>query len=381
MAIELEHYISGHPEKGAGYRYFVPSKINAQWVWNTPLINTLLERASARLGELNSYAKLVPDVSLFILLHVTKEAVISSRIEGTQTNMGEALLPEVEINPGRRKDWKEVHNYIRALNEAIEQMKELPLSSRLLRRAHQTLLSEVRGEHKLPGEFRTSQNWIGGASLEDATFIPPHHQYINELMSDLENFLHNEDIHVPELIRIGIAHYQFETIHPFLDGNGRIGRLLITLYLVSRGILDKPLLYLSVYFEKNKSLYYDNLTKVRTHNDWVQWLKYFLVGVEQTATKAVQTLSQVLELKIRIESEIQQLFGRRTNSGLALLQALFLDPVITVERARQVCQLSFKAANDLISAMQDRGYLRELTGQSRNRIFVFQPYLDAFEDE
>ena len=381
MAIELEQFTSGHLEKGNSYRYFVPSKINDQWIWKTPLINTLLEKASVRLGELNSYAKLVPNIDLFIQLHVAKEAVVSSRIEGTQTKMGEALLPEEEINPERRHDWKEVNNYIQAMNEAILQLKDLPLSSRILRKAHQTLLSNVRGEHKMPGEFRSSQNWIGGASLEDATFIPPHHQYVQELMSDLENYLHNDDIHVPELIRIGMGHYQFETIHPFLDGNGRIGRLLITLYLVSKGILDKPLLYLSVYFENNKNLYYDNLTAVRTQNDMVQWLKYFLVGVEQTATRAVQTLSQVLELKTRIESEIQQHFGRRAHSALTLLQALFIHPVTNVDRAQQECNLSYKAANALIGAMQTQGYLRELTGQSRNRIFVFQPYLDAFDDE
>jgi Fic family protein len=378
--IELEKYRAGHIEKGTGYKYFVPTKVNGQWIWHNPAINTLLEKASVKLGELNSFARLVPNINLFIQLHVAKEAVVSSKIEGTRTNMDEALLPEEEINPERRQDWKEVNNYIQSLNQAIAELEKLPISTRLLRQAHKTLLAEVRGEHKLPGEFRSSQNWIGGNSLADATFIPPHHQYVHELMSDLENFLHNEDIDVPELIRIGIAHYQFETIHPFLDGNGRIGRLLITLYLVSKGIIDQPLLYLSVYFEKNKTLYYDNLTHVRTHDDMIKWIKYFLVGIEQTATRAVSTLTQVLKLKNEVETEIQQNFGRRAHSALSVIQSLFESPFTTVEKARKSCGLSYKATNELIALMHQRGYLREMTGQSRNRIFVFDPYIKAFEE-
>ena len=259
----IETYKSGHSEKGLNYSYFVPELINRQWEWKDPQLGTMLEKASISLGELNSFARLVPNIVLFIQLHVTKEAVISSRIEGTRTNMDEALMPVEEINPERRNDWLEVRNYSSAMKNAIKELENTPLSSRLLCKTHETLLSGVRGEHKMPGEFRRSQNWIGGASLSDAVFIPPAHTYVNELMGDLEKFLHNETIHVPALVRIGIAHYQFETIHPFLDGNGRIGRLLITLYLVSRKILHQPLLYLSVFFEKNKGLYYDNLTRVR----------------------------------------------------------------------------------------------------------------------
>ncbi|MEN1785995.1 MAG: Fic family protein [Bacteroidota bacterium] len=379
--MDLQTYRSGHTEKGVSYRYFVPAKINDQWFWNDPSLNTLLEKASVKLGELNSYARFVPNIDLFIQLHVTKEAVVSSKIEGTQTKMDEALLPEEEVRPERRQDWKEVNNYIAALNQAIEELKILPVSSRLIRKAHKTLLTSVRGEHKMPGQYRSSQNWIGGASLADAVFIPPHQKYVQELMGDLEAFLHNDDIDVPELVRIGIVHYQFETIHPFLDGNGRIGRLLITLYLVSKGILERPLLYLSTYFEERKQLYYDNLTRVRTHNDIKQWLKYFLVGIEKTATQAVDTLNQVVQLKAKVESEIQDHYGRRTQSALALLNALFQNPLTTVERARQHCNLSYKAANDLIAKMEDSGYLTEMTGQSRNRLFLFAPYLNAFQHE
>lgn len=376
--IELNKFQSGHFENGTDYKYFIPTKVNTQWTWKDPTINTLLEKASVKLGELNSYARFVPNIDLFIQLHVTKEAVVSSKIEGTQTNMDEALLPEEEVSPQRKLDWREVNNYIKALNEAISDLKDLPISSRLLKKAHGRLLSGVRGEHKLPGEYRSSQNWIGGASLKDALFIPPHHHLVGPLMGDLENFLHDQSIQVPDLIRIGIAHYQFETIHPFLDGNGRIGRLLITLYLVSKGILDQPLLYLSSYFERNRQLYYDNLTKVRTKHDLTQWLKYFLVGIEDTATKSIDTLTEVIELKATVEHEIRTSYGRRTQSALTLLQSLLINPVTNVERASKTCDLSYKATNDLIARMQKSGYLKELTGQSRNRVFSFEPYLNAF---
>lgn len=379
--IELEKYEAGHFERQSGYEYFVPNKINGEWIWKTPKINSLIEKAAIKLGELNSFARLVPNIDLFIQLHVTKEAVISSRIEGTQTNMNEALLPIEEIRPERRNDWQEVNNYIRAINEAIVELEELPISSRLLKNTHRTLLQSVRGEHKLPGTYRTSQNWIGGNSLADAVFIPPTHQLVNELMSDLEIFLNNDEINVPALVRIAIAHYQFETIHPFLDGNGRIGRLMITLYLVSEKILDKPLLYLSLYFEKNKSLYYDNLSRVRTHNDMLQWVKYFLVGIEQTATQAVDTLSNILKLKECLENEIYSTFGRRSNSALKLLTALFKEPIVTIDQAAKICKLSYKAANDLVIKMQESKYLKEITGQSRNRIFIFEPYLNIFGND
>lgn len=379
--ITLEKYNAGHFEKNLGYKYFVPCRINDEWTWNTPVVNRLLEKAAVKLGELNSFARLVPNIDLFIQLHVTKEAVISSRIEGTQTNIDEALLPVEEIRPERRNDWQEVNNYIRALNEAIEELKKLPLSSRLLKGTHKTLLQSVRGEHKMPGEYRNSQNWIGGNSLSDAVFIPPTHQLVNKLMGDLEKFLNNDEIDVPALVRIAIAHYQFETIHPFLDGNGRIGRLMITLFLVSQGILDKPLLYLSHYFEKNKGLYYDNLSRVRSHNDMLQWIKYFLVGLEQTAAKAVETLSNILRLKEHIEHEIRATFGRRSHSALTLLTTLFKEPVTTIDQAAKTCNLSYKAANNLVALMHQRQYLKELTGQSRNRIFVFEAYINAFEKE
>jgi Fic family protein len=377
----IEKFSAGHFEKGSGYKYFVPATINHQWEWQDGSLNTLLEIASIKLGELNSFARLVPNIDLFIHLHVTKEAVVSSRIEGTQTNMDEAFLPVNEISPERRNDWHEVRNYTDSLNKAIKELKTLPLSSRILRHTHDILLQGARGEHKMPGEYRRSQNWIGGNSLADASFIPPNFNYVEELMGDLENFLHNEDIHVPALIRIGLAHYQFETIHPFLDGNGRIGRLLITLYLVSEKILEKPLLYLSAYFEKNKSLYYDNLTRVREKNDLLHWLKYFLVGIAKTSEQAVETLSTILKLKERLETDITKNWGRRSGQALILLHHLFEDPIVGVKDVESVCNLSKKAANDLVKEFEKAGILMETSGQTRYRVFVFHEYLNLFKKD
>lgn len=377
--IRIEDFVSGHFEAAYQYKYFVPNKVNQEWIWSSPSLNRQLEKAAIKLGELNSYARLVPNIDLFIQLHVAKEAVVSSRIEGTQTRIDEALLPLESIDPERRDDWQEVRNYIDGLNHAINELDSLPLSSRLLRNTHELLMQGVRGEHKQPGEFRQSQNWIGGTSLSNAVFIPPSHALIPELMSDLEQFLHNEEIYVPNLIRIAIAHYQFETIHPFLDGNGRIGRLLITLFLVNAGILDRPLLYLSMYFEKNRGLYYDKLSAVRTANDMQRWISYFLEGIEETAALGVASLKTVLSLKERLENQIEREFGRRSEVGKKLLYGLFREPTITVDKAIAITGLSFKAANDLVVLFKENQILIEQTGQARNRVFVFEEYLKAFE--
>lgn len=377
--INIEKFQAGHYEQGVGYKYFVPNKINDEWCWNTPIINNLLEKAAIKLGELNSFSRLVPNIDLFIKLHVAKEAVVSSRIEGTQTQMDEALLPEEEVRPERRDDWKEVNNYIDAIDQAIVELEKLPISSRLIKATHKLLLDSVRGEHKLPGTYRSSQNWIGGNSIADAKFIPPHFELLGGLMGDLETFLNNDNIEVPALIKIAVAHYQFETIHPFLDGNGRIGRLLITLFLVEQKILDKPLLYISSYFEKNKELYYDNLHNTRVKNDMLQWIKYFLVGIEQTATLAVRTLSEIIQLKTKIEENIRLNYGRRSNVALVLLHHLLKKPFVTIEDVAKACDLSYKAANDLVKKVCEDKYLVEMTGQSRNRIFVFGQYLDLFK--
>ena len=361
-----------------GYSYFVPELINREWTWHAPQLHLLLEKAATRLGELNAFARLMPNVDLFIHLHLVKEAVVSSRIEGTQTNMDEALLPEKEIEPSRRADWFEVMNYTNALNDSILHLAELPLSSRLLRQAHHTLLQGVRGEQKQPSEFRRSQNWIGGISIADAVFIPPIHTHIDALMGDLENFLHNDQIIVPDLIRIGIAHYQFETIHPFLDGNGRIGRLMIPLYLVSRGVLHKPLLYPSAFFEQDRNLYYDNLMRVRKQHDLQHWLCYFLVGITKTAAKAVDTLTKILSLKVDLETQLHAKVGKRSAKALLLLTHLFEQPFIQVKDVENQLSISAKTANNLIAIFVELQILEETSGQSRNRLFIFRRYISLF---
>lgn len=265
--MKIEQFKSGTWESGYKYKFFVPASINHPFSWEDDVINSLLEKASLKLGELNSFSRFVPDIDTFIIMHIYKEAVVSSRIEGTHTNIEEALESEEPKSPEKRDDWLEVNNYVKAMNKSLEELKTLPLSCRLIRDAHRILLASGRGERKTPGEFRTSQNWIGGASIIDAVFVPPAAEKLGDLMSDFEKFLNNEEINVPHLIKIAIAHYQFETIHPFLDGNGRVGRLLITLYLVASGILERPLLYLSTFFEKNRSLYYEKLTMTREKNN------------------------------------------------------------------------------------------------------------------
>lgn len=376
--MDLKDFKAGSFRKGYQYQYFLPEKINHLFYWTDPGINDLLEKASLKLGELNSFSRLVPDTDMFIKMHIFKEAVVSSRIEGTQTNIEEAIIDEKDINPEKRDDWQEVNNYVKAMNKAIEELKTLPLSNRLIKNTHQVLLSSGRGVRKTPGDFRTSQNWIGGTSLSDAIFIPPAHIELPDLLSDLENFLNNTDLKVPHLIRIAIAHYQFETIHPFLDGNGRIGRLLITLYLVSNGILEKPLLYLSDFFEKNKNLYYDNLTLVRSKNDLARWVKFFLTGVITTAEQSVNTLGKIIDLKANIEKNHIIGLGKRSKQALELFHQLFTNPVINVSDVQKMTGLSTKAANNLVGVLVKQNILKETTGYQRNRIFVFDEYLKLF---
>jgi len=377
--MDIKDFHAGRLAKGFQYEYFLPEKINHPFTWTDETIHELLERASLKLGELNAFSRFVPDTDMFIVMHVLKEAVVSSRIEGTRTNIEEALIQETDIDPERRDDWKEVNNYVTAMNSAIEELKTLPLSNRLIRDTHRVLLSSWRGEYKSPGEFRLSQNWIGGASLADATFIPPAHSELPELLSDLELFLNNGNLHIPHLVRIAIAHYQFETIHPFLDGNGRIGRLLFTLYLVSSGILEKPLLYLSDFFERNKLLYYENLSLVRAKNDLGQWIKFVLAGIIQTAEASTTTLRKITDLKAEIEKERLIPMGRRSRQAVDFLHQLFKKPVVSIKEAQALTGLSAKAANDLVAAFVDNRILSETTGFRRNRVFVFSDYLALFE--
>lgn len=264
-----------------------------------------------------------------------------------------------------------------ALNSAIKRLEELPISSRLIKEVHSILLQGVRGKHKLPGEFRTSQNWIGGASIADATFVPPPSSEVPRLMSDLERFVHNEATKVPELLKIALIHYQFETIHPFLDGNGRVGRLIITLYLVEKGILKKPILYLSDFFERNRSIYYDNLMKVREKSDLDQWLKFFLVGIIETAKASIETFDQIMKLQKRVDSQLQKL-GPRTNNARKVVNQLYIKPLINAQLVAQITNSSLPTSYTLINELEELGILKEITGAKRGRQYWFQEYVHLF---
>ncbi|MDX9766715.1 MAG: Fic family protein [Ectothiorhodospiraceae bacterium] len=375
--MKFETFQAGVWRQRYQYKSFEPVPVNHEWVWEDATINTLLEAASRALGELNAFSLIVPDIDLFIEMHVVKEAQTSSRIEGTQTGIDEALMSEEQIQPEKRDDWREVRNYIDAVNTAIAELKNLPLSNRLLKQTHEILMRGVRGEHKQPGEFRNSQNWIGGSSLKDAVFIPPHPEGVPDLMSDLEAFWHNEEIVVPHLIRAAISHYQFETVHPFCDGNGRIGRLLIPLYFVSHGLLAKPSLYLSDYFERNRASYYDALMRVRVSNDLIHWVRFFLQGVAETAIKGREVFQQVLALRTDAEQAILGL-GKRAANARQLLNLLYRKPVVTAADVESALGVTTPTANALVRDFEGLGLLREITGQQRGRAYMFDRYLTLF---
>lgn len=360
-------------------RIFYPERINRTWQFDDVSLLPLLEQANLKLGALDAYSELVPDVDHFIRLHVVKEATVSSRIEGTQTKMEEVLLREAEVKPERRDDWLEVNNYIKAMNQGIMRLQTLPLSTRLLKEAHLTLLRTGRGRSKMPGEFRRSQNWIGGSSIKDASFIPPPAHEVDSLMSDLEKFLHGDQTGLPHVIKVALGHYQFETIHPFLDGNGRIGRLMITLYLIHAGILRKPVLYLSDFFDRNRQTYYDLLTNVRTKNDLHSWLVFFLNGVVDTADKSVSGLQRILELKSACERKRLPQLGKKMPQAQVLLDHLFTNPVIRPAQIAKITGLSIVSAYKLLDDFEELKILREMTGSRRNRIFLFKEYFDVFK--
>jgi Fic family protein len=375
--MKFETFKAGVWQQRYQYKSFEPVLVDHEWLWQDPAINTLLEAANRALGELNAFSLIVPDIDLFIEMHVVKEAQTSSRIEGTQTGMDEALMPEDQIQPEKRDDWREVRNYVDAVNAAIAELATLPLSNRLLKRTHEILMRGVRGEHKQPGEFRSSQNWIGGSSLADAVFIPPHPDGVPAMMGDLEKFWHDETIQVPHLIRLAISHYQFETIHPFLDGNGRIGRLLVPLYLVSHGLLVKPSLYLSDFFERNRASYYDALMRVRTGNDLIHWVRFFLQGVAETATKGRNVFQQILALRTEAEQKILTL-GKRAPNARQALNLLYRKPMLSAADLEHGLGITHPTANALLRDFIRLGLLREITGASRHRLYVFETYLDLF---
>ena len=374
----MKSFKAGNYISQGTYKSFQPNQINKNWIIEDMEVLNLLSQADRQLGRLDMYSEYIPNIDLFISMHVLKEATQSSKIEGTKTNIEEALLDREDVNDEKRDDWEEVHNYIEALNSAIKSLEKLPFSSRLIKATHKILLQGVRGKHKLPGAFRTSQNWIGGASINDATFVPPIHTTVNELMGDLENFAHNGEIFFPDLLKIALIHYQFETIHPFLDGNGRVGRLMITLYLVEKGILKKPILYLSDFLERNRLLYYDNLTRVRIKDDINQWFKFFLVGVIETTKNGINTFDSILKLQKEIDSKLQSL-GRRSHNAQIVINHLFQRPIIDSHKVKNLTNLSSPSVYKLIEELEKLEILKEITGAKRGKTYLFKEYIDLFK--
>ena len=376
--MKLEEYKSGEYVKIDDYKAFIPSKINYNWGWDDTKLDKLLAEANRQIGELNAYSLLIPNVDLYIKMHIKIEANKSSRIEGTRTTIEEDLLDVTDINPEKRDDWEEVQNYVKATNYGVERIKNgFPVCTRLIRELHKILMQGVRGEHKTPGEFRMSQNWIGGSMPSNAVYVPPPHTEIAECLTDFEKFINNEEIDTPDLIKIAILHYQFESIHPFLDGNGRIGRLLIPLYIQSKGMLDKSCLYISDYIERNKDTYYDMLTRVRNNNDMIAWIKFFLEAVIETSKTAKEKFKNVVELTMEMDKIIVNLPVKSDNVK-KVIDLLYNEPVINRKKLCDITKIKEGTIKNIINCLLKNNIIVETTGYSRNQIFTFQKYTDLF---
>lgn len=373
----MKKFQSGKYINQGGYKSFQPTLLNRQWVIDDMEVISLLSKADRFLGRLDMYSEYV-DIDMFTQMHIAKEATQSSKIEGTQTKVEEAFLSKSEISKEKRDDWEEVQNYITAMKEAVEMLHRLPFSTRLIKQTHKVLLQGVRGHQKQPGEFRKSQNWIGGATLHDAIFIPPVFYEIDELLSDLEKFANNHEDQLPDLIKIALIHYQFETIHPFLDGNGRTGRLLITLYLVYKNVLKRPILYLSDFFERHRSLYYDNLMRVRTHGDINQWLKFFLAGVIETSKKGVDTLDSIMQMKQSIEKQLDTL-GKRSADTRLVVDHMYKKPIVSAKELVTVTGRSPQTVYNLLADLEKLEIIKEITGAHRYKLYKFEQYIDCFK--
>ena len=360
------------------YRAFQPAIINRSWRDLDPSLLAKLGTADRYIGRLDAFSDLV-NVDLYVKMHVTKEATLSAKIEGTQTSVQEALLDRQAVAGERRNDWEEVNNYVAAINQALVDLEKLPLSSRLIRRTHRTLMQGVRGASKGPGVFRTSQNWIGGSGPTNATFVPPPPGEVNDLMSDLEKFIHNERTDLPELLKAALLHYQFETIHPFQDGNGRLGRLLIPLYLIDRKILRRPVLYLSAFFEGHRQAYYDHLTQVRTEGKLTEWFHFFLDGIIATARDGVETFNATLQLEKHLTEQLQRENNRSSNIHL-FLSLLFAEPIVSASTVAKQLAVTPATAYKLIADFARRGWLREVPVSGRGKRYAFAPYLDLFSE-
>ena len=377
--MQVEKFVSGTFENQAGYKSFLPAYINTAWSWSDPEINMLLEQASGELGGLNSYSDLVPNIDLYIRMHIRTEANKSSKIEGTKTSIEEELMDVRDIVPEKRDDHEEVRNYIDAMNYGIDRIQNdnFPLTTRLIREIHGVLMQGVRGQYKTPGEFRTQQNWIGGTMPSNAVYVPPNVVSMAELLSDFEKFIHNDEYQIPHLIKIAIIHYQFETIHPFQDGNGRIGRLIIPLYLLDKKYLSKPCFYISDYFEKNRTAYYDALQSVRIRNNLSNWIKFFLRAVTDTAKTAKYKFKNAVRLVTSYEERILS-FSGRADSNRSVLKVFFNEPIMTSKKLQDRTALSQNTIDRVIQNMFEAKMLTEITGYGRNRIYALMEYINIF---
>ena len=379
MANRIERFRSGTYRDQGDFKSFIPAPINADWTWESPRINILLDRANKELGGLNAYAELVPDIDTYIRMHIQVEANKSNRIEGTNTTIEEDMMPIEDIDPERRDDAQEVGNYIQALNYGIRRIQEddFPFTTRLLRELHERLLVGVRGEHKTPGEFRKSQNFIGGTMPSNARYVPPAVPDMIEALGDFDKFMNREDDNLPVLIRLAMMHYQFESIHPFLDGNGRIGRLMIPLYLLSQKELAKPCFYISYYFEEHRNTYYEALQNVRVRNDMVGWICFFLEASIDTAKTAKQKFKMAVK---QVDHYRDYLMEKRTatDSLRQVIQAMYSQPVATVGQLTEMTKLAPATVNNVVRILTADKVLTEITGNRRNRVFVLYDYLRVF---
>jgi len=362
-------------------RAFVPPPLPPVPAVGLERLQRLFEQASQSLGRLDGLASLIPDLSLFLYAYVRKEAVLSSQIEGTQSSLSDLLLFENEEVPGVPiQDVEEVSNYVSALQHGLSRMREgFPLSLRLIREIHKILLSNARGSEKQPGEFRTSQNWIGGTRPGNAAFVPPPPELVMQCMGELELFMHSESPDLPLLIKAAFIHVQFETIHPFLDGNGRLGRLLITFLLCSGGALSEPILYLSLYFKQHRQTYYDLLTSVRMTGNWEAWIEFFLTGVKETADQAVQSARRLLALIEGDRRKIEAL-GRSAASALRVHHYSRTHPILSIAFAAEGAGMTFPTAAGAIESLEQLGILQEITGKQRDRVFAYRSYLDILSE-
>jgi len=365
-----------------GYKAFIPEPLPPK---NPELsiddeLQDYLSGADISLGRLDGSIQMLPNPDLFIEMYVKKEAVISSQIEGTQSSLSQLLKKESEVNdPDAPSDVNEVSNYVKAMHRGLELLNDLPVSVRLVKEIHKELLRDVRGQEKNPGELRKSQNWIGseGRDIRHATFVPPPEHEMVKALSDWEKFLHQND-HIPVLVKIGMAHAQFETIHPFLDGNGRVGRLLITLLLCEWDKLQEPVLYLSHFFKQHRQEYYELLQNVRDLGDWESWIKFFVRGVSEVSGQATDTSREIVSLREKHRGLIVEEFGNVAGNGLKVLERLFLKPYITVKQIESLTGVTFSAANNLMGKFENVGVLTEITGQKRNRQYEYSDYLNLF---